>query len=245
MNCRDFEMNVRALVRTELLDGARRDLLLGHAAACLQCSDRLAAEQALVNGVRAVVAELREQKAPDHVRAALLTTFRKHTSIMAGNRVIPMPQKVARHWRLEAAAAAILILVSITSVLWIYSGSSIEKQVALSAPSLPVPAEKPSGLVVENDIEIADPATANHRISRHRAARRNSGTNEEVTEFFPLMDGIDLDSLEAVQAVRVELPASALNDLGFQTDREAPTGPIKADVLLGHDGLARAIRFVR
>jgi hypothetical protein len=59
------------------------------------------------------------------------------------------------------------------------------------------------------------------------------------------MDGIDLDSLEAVQAVRVELPASALNDLGFQTDREAPTRSIKADVLLGHDGLARAIRFVR
>lgn len=245
MNCRDFEMDVRALVRTELIDGARRDLLLGHAAACLQCTDRLAAEQALVNGVRAVVAELRDQKAPAHVRSALLTAFREHTSTMAGSRVIPMPLKVARHWRLEAAAAAILILVSIAAVLWIYSRSPIEKQVALTAPFLPVIPERPSGLAVENDVEIADQATANHHRSHHRTARRNSTTNEEVTEFFPLMDGIDLDSLEAVQAVRVELPTSALNDLGFQTDREAPTRSIKADVLLGHDGLARAIRFVR
>jgi|SRR6266850_5548692 len=244
MNCRDFEMNVRALVRTELLDGAQRDLLLGHAKTCLQCTDRLAAEQGLVNGVGAVVAELSEQKASAHVRSALLTAFREQTSTMADNRVIPMPLKVVRHWRLEAAAAAILILVSIAAVLWIYSRSPTEKQVALTAPSLPVTAETPSAPAVGNNV-IPEPATANHSRSRHRAARRNSMTNEEVTEFYPLMDGVDLDSLEAVQAVRVELPASALNDLGLQTDRGTPTGPIKADVLLGQDGFARAIRFVR
>jgi hypothetical protein len=243
MNCRDFEMNVRALVRTELLDVAQVDLLLGHAENCLQCTDRLSAEQALLNGVRAVIAELRDQKAPAHVRSGLLAAFREQTSTLAGNRVIPMPQKAVRHWRLEAAAAAILIMVSI-AILWIYSRSPIEKQVALTATSPTVTTEQPSGPVVEKP-KIPDAGTASHNRPRHGAPRRNRTADEEVTEFFPLMEGIDLDSLEALQAVRVELPASALNDLGLRTDREAPTRPIRADVLLGHDGLARAIRFVR
>jgi hypothetical protein len=252
MNCRDFEMNVRALARVELMDAARREVILGHAAICLQCSNRLAGEQALIAGVRAVVADMAGQKAPAHVRGALLTAFREHTSAVAARTVVLMPVKGplkgTRQWRLEAVAAAVLILVSMGAVFWISSRSPVEQHAALVTPSLPVaingPPNQPTNPAKQPDSEATGKAaTQPPSRPRHRAPRHRTRASEEVSEFFPLMEGIDLDSLEAVQAVRVELPASALSELGLQTSQE--TGLVRADVLLGVDGLARAIRFVR
>jgi hypothetical protein len=250
MNCSDFEMNVRALVRTELMDVARREVILGHAVNCLQCSDRLNGEQALIAGVRAVVAELGQQKAPARVGSALLMAFREHNAAAAGSTVVSMPVKAPRHWRLDAVAAAVLIAVSMGAVFWVYSRSPIEKGAALIVSAARVTGDELSNAQaatpVKDDAEISgDVITRRPNRSYSRAVRHRTRATEELTEFFPLMEGIDLDSLEAVQAVRVELPASALNDLGFQTGQDLPTGPVKADVLLGIDGLARAIRFVR
>jgi hypothetical protein len=247
MNCSDFEMNVRVLARAELMDAARREATLGHAANCLQCADLLSGEQALIAGVRAVVAELGQQSAPKHVRSSLLTAFREHQSAVAPNTIVPMPLKVARHWRLEAMAAAILIAVSMGTVFWMYSRAPIDKDGALTGSAAVGTGEEHSiaspvkgNAETPRDVVTTRPSRALPRTAKHRTR-----ATEEVTEFFPLMEGIDLDSLEAVQAVRVELPASALNDLGLQTNQDNGTGPVKADVLLGIDGIARAIRFVR
>ena len=43
----------------------------------------------------------------------------------------------------------------------------------------------------------------------------------------------------------MELPRAQLAALGFQMNVERVDEPITADVLLGHDGVARAIRFVQ
>ena len=68
---------------------------------------------------------------------------------------------------------------------------------------------------------------------------------EVVTQFFPLREGEDLTALESLQLVRVELPGSALGEVGLPVDPETANEPVKADVVLGQDGLARAGRFVR
>ena len=69
--------------------------------------------------------------------------------------------------------------------------------------------------------------------------------NEEVTtDFMPLTYG-GLSQSEGGQVVRVELPRSALQSLGLPMNAERASERVKADVLLGHDGVARAIRFVR
>ena len=47
------------------------------------------------------------------------------------------------------------------------------------------------------------------------------------------------------RVVRVELPRSALESFGLPMNMERAGERIKADVVVGHDGLARAIRFVR
>ena len=78
-----------------------------------------------------------------------------------------------------------------------------------------------------------------------RAPVNRSDEAEVVTRFFSLREGEDLTDLEIMQLMRVELPGSALGEVGLPVDPETATETVKADVVLGHDGLARAIRFVR
>ena len=99
---------------------------------------------------------------------------------------------------------------------------------------------------------------------RHRAAPRPRATNasystrtsraaaapdaraqEVATEFIPLVQAGPYTQSEEGHLVRVELPRSALASFGLPVNAEANGGRVKADVLMGQDGIARAIRFVR
>ncbi len=73
-----------------------------------------------------------------------------------------------------------------------------------------------------------------------------SNEAERVTEFISLVAGAPAATpLEGGQLVRVQLPRAALASLGLPLNVERENESVKADVLLGNDGLARAIRFVR
>ncbi len=81
--------------------------------------------------------------------------------------------------------------------------------------------------------------------SNERPATESAGTREITTEFIPLMQDAGFSQSEGVHLVRVELPRSALSSFGIPVNAEQSGGRVKADVLLGEDGTARAIRFVR
>jgi hypothetical protein len=64
---------------------------------------------------------------------------------------------------------------------------------------------------------------------------------EEATEVFPLMySNVPVTN---GRTVRLELPQAALASFGLEADDVS--GTVLADVLVGQDGLARAVRFVR
>lgn len=70
-------------------------------------------------------------------------------------------------------------------------------------------------------------------------------TPEIATDFMPLTyDGGAL-AMESGHVIRVELPRTALVSMGLPMNPERANELVKADVLLGDDGVARAIRFVR
>ena len=73
----------------------------------------------------------------------------------------------------------------------------------------------------------------------------DESAEEIATDFIPLMQGGRFMQGEGGRLVRVELPRSALASFGLPVNAERAGGRVKADVLLGEDGLARAIRFVR
>jgi len=65
---------------------------------------------------------------------------------------------------------------------------------------------------------------------------------EVVTDFFPLMD--PAPPFERGQLLRVELPASAMQMVGLPVREDRLADTVQADVLVGEEGLPRAIRFV-
>lgn len=78
------------------------------------------------------------------------------------------------------------------------------------------------------------------------AARGVASLDEEIaTGFIPLVQEARLAEMDGGQMVRVELPRSALVRFGLPMNVERAGERVKADVLLGEDGIARAIRFVR
>jgi hypothetical protein len=96
---------------------------------------------------------------------------------------------------------------------------------------------------------IPRPRAVNASYSRgglSRTSQANAVRAQEVaTEFIPLVQAGPFAEAEGGHLVRVELPRSALASFGLPVNAEAQGGRVKADVLMGEDGVARAIRFVR
>jgi hypothetical protein len=73
-----------------------------------------------------------------------------------------------------------------------------------------------------------------------------SAANDRVeTEFLPFMAAGPQFPSEQRQFVRVKLPRSALQVFGLPMNMERAREPVQADVLLGEDGRALAVRFVK
>jgi len=66
---------------------------------------------------------------------------------------------------------------------------------------------------------------------------------EIVTDFFPLMH--PAPPFGRGKLLRVELPASAMKMVGLPVHEEHLADAVQADVLVGEEGLPRAIRFVK
>lgn len=81
--------------------------------------------------------------------------------------------------------------------------------------------------------------------SRLVNAASNAGETEIATDFMPLTYDGGATAMDSGHVVRVELPRSALVSMGLPMNIERAGERVKADVLLGDDGIARAIRFVR
>ena len=68
-------------------------------------------------------------------------------------------------------------------------------------------------------------------------------SHEVVTDFFPLMN--PAASFGRGQMRRVQLPAAAMQTVGLPVREEHLDDLVQADVLVGEEGMPRAIRFVR
>lgn len=139
-------------------------------------------------------------------------------------------------------AATVLLLAGIAGWIW--------RATPPLQPPQPAHDEKPALALLPKPPATFSPVSARPPLRpRHPVRQRTRGDHAEkaevVTQFFPLREGEDLAAAETMRLVRVELPGSALAEVGWPMPLEAAQTPVKADVLLGEDGLARAIRFVR
>jgi hypothetical protein len=129
--------------------------------------------------------------------------------------------------------------------LWLWAGAAVAAGLVLavmavyrSYPDAP----PPPGLAAT--VRLAPPAPQWHPPPpppRKAAAARL----EIVTEFVPLRYGRLIEPGEFAQVMRVSLPRSSLARFGILVVPDLEERRVKADVLVGEDGLARAIRFVK
>jgi len=95
-------------------------------------------------------------------------------------------------------------------------------------------------------IAVVAPPVADVPIAKpfiRKAIHRKPQPREVVTEFFPLIE--DAPPFERGELLRVSVPASAMRGVGLTVSEDRLTDLVQADVLVGQEGLARAIRFVR
>jgi hypothetical protein len=68
---------------------------------------------------------------------------------------------------------------------------------------------------------------------------------EDATDFIPLSYGGVQKPMESGEVIRLQMPRPALIAYGLPVNVEQADAPVKAELLLGEDGMARAIRFFR
>jgi len=78
--------------------------------------------------------------------------------------------------------------------------------------------------------------------ARMEKRQRIMQPREIVTEFFPLLDVAP--PFERGELLRVTVPASTMRRVGLPVNENRLEERVYADVLVGQEGLARAIRFV-
>jgi hypothetical protein len=262
MNCIEFEEIVNDLVRAKKIDTTSGAAGVAHAEICERCASRLADERSLSAGLKSLVASDEGKAAPDRVEVALLEAFRAQTPNHVARR-LPVQSRRWPRWTL-ATAAAILIAFGFI----VYRTIQNEPQKADKVVKEMFPAPRPSvnheEQVVKDNRE-PEPSRGSRAPRPRRGNRlrvnkpfiRDSITvpsysrdNEYTTDFFLLgysddQKPVESDDVIRVQVIRVQMPRPALIAFGLPVNVERSDVPVKADLLVGEDGLARAIRFVR
>jgi hypothetical protein len=73
-----------------------------------------------------------------------------------------------------------------------------------------------------------------------------SGAEEDAdASFYPLPEAEALPAVENAMVVRVQLPVSSLQLMGVPVSEERADASVQAELLLGQDGLARAVRLAQ
>ncbi|MGH9722015.1 MAG: hypothetical protein ACRD8O_17545 [Bryobacteraceae bacterium] len=179
-------------------------------------------ERKLRAGLNALAND-RSEAAPVRIETALLAEFRRRRS--------------KRAWRKAAAWGSIAAALVVIAV----GRARREEPVRPS-----VPAVKPIELTQPPAVPLAVAAAASKPAPTRRPRRPAPPARLEVaTGFFPVAGGDLLSPFDRGQMVRVRLPRSALGVFGLPFNEDRASGTVKADVLLGEDGMARAIRFVQ
>jgi hypothetical protein len=247
MNCQTFEDTVNVVARGQMMDAVERDSALAHAAACEHCAMRLADERALSADLRRLANQMEANCAPPAIEQRLMTMFDAQS-------LTPVNSSTDRRWVYAVGAiAAVFVLAFGLGVLrWrtvTSSGTPIETAASNSGvketPGVAVPTAGPlSGA----QALVPSPAKPNRNRRRLPSGITNASTDvsskEVATDFIPVMYGT-ADVEPGSQIVRVELPRSAMASFGLPVNMDRADQRVKADVLLGVDGLAHAIRFVQ
>jgi hypothetical protein len=242
MNCQLFEEVVVDLARGHVADESVLARATAHRQSCSRCAARLADEQAL----SAMLQLPDSNSAPGRVEDALLAAYREHFG-----EAVPAPQSRSHIPVGMLALAASLVLMLSSYVTYKVLRSS-RPETPKQTQSVPVnsPARSAATEPANQEAENPKPAVALNAGPAVPAAPRRAipeetpAQGEIASDFIPLTSSSDISAMESGQIVRVLLPRTAMASYGLPVNQERADVPVSAQVLIGQDGVARAIRFL-
>ena len=235
MTCRNHPSASPPEIEAAIVEVARgRDVGRGtlaavesHVETCESCAARLERERRVSEGLRAL-AEATASAAPSaELEARLMAAC-----------AAQKPAVVQPHWLAFAAAAAAIVV----AVVWWRSSPMTPARPPIEPIARSIPAvDRPAEGSRPTEVPAAAGTTADRRPRGSRASTPRTTTNDGA--FITLPAAIGMPDFESGVIVRLELPLAALPAYGFEFVPGSKT-PVEADLLIGQDGQARAIRLV-
>jgi hypothetical protein len=257
MSCQRFEADLVDLARNALGDRDAEASVRRHLEVCEACAARFERERRLTENLRTFSAAT-TVPANDVAERRLMMAFasaRPPSRRSAWQRVLPALRTgqagaVSDRWRLAAAACIFFFIGAWAAVEWRTRTASSQGTAASTQASLPAPAEQARPVEqVESPVPAPAPFAAESRRTPAprvvRAAQRNELPQEtdRLAGFVPLPAAGGLPGFDSGMIVRVAIPTASLPAYGLAITPES-SQTVNADLLVGQDGQARAIRLV-
>ncbi len=254
MTCREFTRKIEGFTLTEL--SQTNDVeLLAHERACASCAGSFQEKHALAAAMQTLRNSTAVMQAPVDVEREVLRAFRHSSAVAPASSLEKLPQPLAFplsrffEWGAYAAVAAALA-ITLGLGLWFlqHSGKtaneSLQPQTATTEKSAQPNVVQPERVAQFPDV---------HTQSSSKNVAHNAPTAAAMRQTKPAASGASLTQVAQAQGysllmlcdplscsgdeqvVRLELPGAA----------DGSTESQMADVVVGDDGLVRAIRIVQ
>jgi hypothetical protein len=256
MTCREFMDTAEALTPSQLLRMTTEDASVSaHAGECTACGKWVESQRLLGNALQSLRSITAQRGAGPRVEQVVLQAFRTH-GFAPSAVVVPEPAEPAL-WRLSrafeigayaAVAAALIVGVFLGSRMWRDKQAAATQAHAqtVTAPqsenSSASVAAANSGSTAVAPNETGEKATSSvaPRVAPASSKQMHPSTKSaDNAGFVALMLCDPLICSGDEQVIRMELPGSS----AMSADGNA-TQPVIADVVIGEDGLVRAMRIV-
>ena len=255
MTCGEFEHRAATLTLRELPQ-MQDQQIRGHAAECQKCAAWLQQQRTLAATMQTLHAQTAACAAGPEVERALLQAFRQRSSQPANPEMThyftPIAIRLSRFFEVGAyvaVGAAVVVALFLGVRLLEQRSVNVPAKSQVAQPSITVPS------VVAGKFE-SQPApqlpvvsrTGTHRTLTRRVASAIVSSSDAVE---PSQTGTDEDYVALMfcdplscssdsQVVRMELPASGVAAANGAQDAQMRV----ADVVVGYDGVVRAVRIV-
>lgn|SRR5262249_5980095 len=238
MNCREFDEIFLDVVCGRPLGPGVLEEALTHAGKCGRCAGQVAEHRRLSAELRALGESWGAAGAPPHIETRVREAFRREQLSAAESR----PGYLRRRpiWSIAAAA----IIAAMLAGWRIVAPPSPPKQGPAMASRMTPSASTSAVEGVHHQPAGAVRNTRRRTVRRPRPTPVAADTREIATKFFLLPHGESLPTVEVAPVVRVRLPRKVLLSFGLPINEDRAAEPVLADVVMGPEGTARAVRFV-
>jgi hypothetical protein len=248
MSCPEYTDAILDVARGADVGPERLRQVRAHVAECAACRVRLSREESLTAGLGALSRTVAHSRPSAQLESRLLDAFRRAASAKAtaGQAGIDprsvVGEQTRTRWRWVSLAAAAAIMLAVIPA-WLLEPPPKPKPKP-QPPAPQVVASRPAAAVQTPPVAPAVSTPA--RVGSARPRRKAEPTGIlRPTGFVALPGAVGLPQFESGVIARIEISVTSLPNYGIQIAPDAARATVPADILVGQDGLARAIRLVK